>query len=93
MDKCNGQMLRSLEENQKSQWKEHLNPLTHAYNCKQNSDTGFSPFFLIFGQQIRIPLDLILGNKISMPQKTRTIPQEMEGDNPRTLTDSKRYLR
>ena len=62
------QMLRTLEESQKSRWKDHLNPLTHAYNCTKNSATNYSPFFLMFGRHPRIPLDVILGRKTQKPK-------------------------
>ena len=54
-------MLRTLEESQKSKWKEHLTKLNHAYNCTRNSATGFSPFYLMFGREPRLPIDAILG--------------------------------
>ena len=54
-------MLKTLEESQKSRWKDQLTKLTHAYNCTKNSSTGFSPFYLMFGRQPRLPIDAILG--------------------------------
>ena len=42
-------MLRTLPESYKSNWKEHLNKVVHAYNCSQNDSTGYSPFYLLFG--------------------------------------------
>ena len=32
--------------------------LTHAYNCTMTQATGFSPFFLMFGRILKIPIDV-----------------------------------
>ena len=52
-------MLRTLPESYKASWHEHLNKVTHAYNCTRNDSTGFSPFFLLFGRHPRLPIDMI----------------------------------
>ena len=54
-------MLSTLSPAEKSDWKSHLSPITHAYNCSKNETTGFSPFFLMFGQKPQLPVDALLG--------------------------------
>jgi transposase InsO family protein len=65
-------MLRTLEESQKARWKDSLNILVHAYNSTRNSATGFSPYFLLFGREPRLPLDILLNTyKMKQPQSHR----------------------
>ena len=52
-------MLRTLPDNFKSKWKDHVNKLTFAYNCTRNDSTTYSPFFLVFGRSPRLPIDLM----------------------------------
>ena len=53
-------MLRTLAESNKPKWHEHIDKLVSAYNATEHSTTGFSPFFLMFGRQPILPLDLVL---------------------------------
>ena len=52
-------MLRTLPASAKADWKSHLNKLVHTYNCTQNDSTGYSPFYLSFGRQPRLAIDVI----------------------------------
>ena len=54
-------MLGTLDQDGKDDWKMHLHSLTHAYNCTQNTNTGYSPFYLIFGRHPRLPVDVQFG--------------------------------
>ena len=56
---CN--MLGTLSEHDKLDWKAHLSSMTHAYNCTQHPSTTYSPYFLMFGRQPRLPIDFEMG--------------------------------
>ena len=54
-------MLGTLTPEQKKDWKSHVSALVHAYNCTRNAATGFSPYFLLFGREPRLPVDVEFG--------------------------------
>ena len=74
-------MLGTLPKEKKSEWKNHIGTLVHAYNFTQNSATGFSPYYLMFGRQPCLPVDVALGlapHTITEPNTTKFVQKLRE---------------
>ena len=56
---CN--ILGTLSDEEKSDWKSHLGCMTHAYNCTKHASTTYSPYYLMFGRHPRLPIDVAFG--------------------------------
>ena len=54
-------MLGTLPKEMKSEWKNYIGTLFHAYNCTWNSATGFSPYYLMYRRQPHLLVDVTLG--------------------------------
>ena len=54
-------MLGTLTPEQKKDWKSHVSAMVHAYNCTKNAATGFSPYYLLFRREPRLPVDVEFG--------------------------------
>ena len=64
-------MIGKLDEDKKAKWSEHLPELMLAYNGTRSADTGFSPYFLIFGRKSRMPVDYLFPTIRNSPHWTR----------------------
>ena len=56
---CN--MLGTLSDDEKSDWKSYLGCMTHAYNCTKHASTTYTPYYLMFGRHPRLPIDVEFG--------------------------------
>ena len=54
-------LLRTLPVSRKRDWNACLPQVVYCYNTTPHHATGESPFFLMFGQEPRLPIDFLLG--------------------------------
>ena len=52
-------MIRKLNLEKCRKWPEHLGSMLIAYNATWSQVTGYSPYFLMFRQRPRLPVDLL----------------------------------
>jgi len=55
------QMLGTLDDDRKSDWKSYVAPMCHAYNVTIHSSTGFSPYYIMFVRHPKLAIDSLLG--------------------------------
>ena len=70
-------MLGTLDPSKKNDWKDHVETMTHAYNCTVHESTGFSPYHLMFGRQPRLPVDLTFGVQLEDESQEETYSEYM----------------
>ncbi|KAL6472418.1 hypothetical protein MHYP_G00186060 [Metynnis hypsauchen] len=77
-------MLGTLPSTQKRQWSQYVARLVHAYNSTKNDATGYSPYFLMYGREARLPVDISFGNslkgdeEVTHSQYVRKLRQDLE---------------
>lgn len=54
-------MLGTLSREKKCHWSEHVVHLVHAYNSTKCDATGYSPYYLMFGREEKLPVDMCFG--------------------------------
>ena len=52
-------MIGKLDQEKRWKWPEHIGSVLIAYNATRSQVTGYSPYFLMFGQRPRLPVDLL----------------------------------
>ena len=52
-------MIRKLDLERHQKWPEHLGSVLIGYNATRSLVTGFSLYYLMFGQRPQLPIDLL----------------------------------
>eukprot|EP00731_Ephydatia_muelleri_P035738 Em0153g13a len=67
-------MLTTCGRSHPFEWEDHIRKVGFAYNTSVQATTGYSPFFLMFGRQARLPIDLMYGTECGN-SVTKTVPE------------------
>ena len=62
-----GQLLRACVNDSPQDWEAYLPDCLMAMRIAKNRSTGFSPFFLVYGRECCIPLDIMYGRPPGTP--------------------------
>ena len=69
-------VLAALATDHPFEWESHLRPVCMAYNTSVHPTTGYIPFYLMFGRQVRMPIEVMYGYGTqpdsSMPEYARS---------------------
>ena len=71
-------MLSTTVGNHQANWQQHIRKLCLAYNSSIHSSTGFSPFLLMFGCQIKLSINLMYGTNQMVSQTTTEYAQSLK---------------
>ena len=61
-------MLATAAQEKPFDWENHLRRLCITYNTSVHLTTGYIPFFLMFGRQVKMPIDIMYG--IPIPEES-----------------------
>ena len=75
-------MIGKLEEDKKARWSEPLPEMLSAYNGTHSAVTGYSPYFLLFGRQSRMPVDCLFPTLHDSPHQAKMEVSQLQGTSP-----------
>lgn len=75
-------MLATTTKEHPFDWENQIRKVCMAYNTSVHATTGYTPFYLMFGREARLPADLIFGTPSPAEQTpdmyTRSLKQSLE---------------
>ena len=70
-------MIAMTSQNQ-SNWDEHLTFISMAYRATPQSSTGLSPNFMMFGRELSMPVDIMIGTTPDTPKSSFEYIQKLQ---------------
>ena len=70
-------MIGKLNPEKRRKWPKHIGSVLIAYNATRSQVTRYSPYFLMFRQRLRLPVDLLFPT-VNNREWTRTINKYMK---------------
>ena len=55
-------LRKVIDQDAQDDWDEHLDPIMSAYRATRHESTGFSPYFMVFHKEPRLPVDVDFGD-------------------------------
>jgi transposase InsO family protein len=69
-------LLSTLPPESKRRWPRLLPEIVHAYNCTPHATTGYAPYYLFFGREPTLPVDVVFGDSTDQdPQQEEWITE------------------
>ena len=61
-------MLATMVNDHGNSWEDHLPKVCFAYNTSTHTSTGYTPFYMMYGREAKIPADIVYGTPTEQPQ-------------------------
>jgi len=75
-------MAKLISSNQRD-WHERLPAIAFAYRTSVHESTGYTPFYLLFGRDARIPADIVFGAPPDDHLRADTLPEFVDAQQQR----------
>lgn len=72
------EMLSMYVDSSHDDWDESIDYVIFGYNTGRQESTGFSPFYLIYGREALLPIDVALGNNpnpVELDESSQNVQQ------------------
>ena len=85
-------MLATTVHNNPTDWELNLKKVCMAYNTSVHSSTGFSPFYLMFGRQAKLPIDIVYGSAPTEPELHHQYAKKLKQSLERAYSMARKHV-
>ncbi len=79
-ERFNGTLCRSISkyvDSTQKNWDEFIGMLRFAYNTTIQNSTKLSPFMILYGRDVRLPIDIITGEPVNRPEGPKSFAKDL----------------